>query len=60
MIDIIKYLETSYNQRRIQKVLDFKTSNQMTAEVKKLLDQHRPNWGILKRIIDKFSPHHYE
>lgn len=35
-IDIIKYIELFYNQRRIQKDLNFKTPNQMAADYFKL------------------------
>jgi putative transposase len=34
--DIIKYIELFYNQRRIQKGLDFKTPNQMAEDFYKL------------------------
>lgn len=35
-VDIIKYIELFYNQRRIQKGLDFKTPNQMAEDFYKL------------------------
>uniref|UniRef100_UPI0024DE7E2F IS3 family transposase n=1 Tax=Acinetobacter nosocomialis TaxID=106654 RepID=UPI0024DE7E2F len=35
-VDITKYIELFYNQRRIQKDLDFKTSNQMAEDFYRL------------------------
>ncbi|MDM1022172.1 IS3 family transposase, partial [Acinetobacter sp. VNK23] len=35
-VDITKYIELFYNQRRIQKGLDFKTPNQMAEDFYRL------------------------